>query len=93
MDAYVVGKAAIKHELTEAITDIHLSRLSFDLWTAPNYMSIPGVYGHWISPAGQRMNKLLAFRRVFGKHAGENQAQIVYKGQRCQYVNLTESQG
>jgi hypothetical protein len=74
MDEYVDRKAAIKDELAEAISDIHLS---FDLWTAPNYISILGVYGHWIGPSGQRMNKLLAFRRVFGKHAGENQAQIV----------------
>lgn len=73
-DEYVDRKAALKDELAEAISDIHLS---FDLWTAPNYMSILGVYGHWISPSGQRVNKLLAFRRVFGKHAGENQAQIV----------------
>ncbi|KAM0708841.1 hypothetical protein Q7P35_005494 [Cladosporium inversicolor] len=37
IDEYVDRKAALKDELAEAISDIHLS---FDLWTAPNYMSI-----------------------------------------------------
>lgn len=40
MDKYVDRRAALKDELSEAISDIHLS---FDLWTAPNYMSILGV--------------------------------------------------
>lgn len=43
----------------------------------PNYTAILSIYGHWIGPSGQRTNKLLAFRQVLGKNAGENQAQIV----------------
>ena len=74
MDEYLCQKEALKNELAQAVSNIHLS---FDLWTAPNCMAIMSIYGHWISPSGQRMNKLLAFRRVAGKHAGENQAQVV----------------
>lgn len=74
MDEYVAQKAVLKNELAQALSDVHLS---FDLWTAPNYIAILSIYGHWISPSGQRINKLLAFRQVLGKHAGENQAQIV----------------
>ena len=74
MDEYVCQKEALKSELAQAISDIHLS---FDLWTAPNCIAIISIYGHWISPSGRRLNKLLAFRRVAGKHSGENQAQIV----------------
>lgn len=74
MDEYVCQKEALKSELARAISDIHLS---FDLWTAPNCIAIISIYGHWISPSGRRLNKLLAFRRVAGKHSGENQAQIV----------------
>jgi len=74
MEEYLAQREILKEELAQAISSIHLS---FDLWTAPNYIAILSIYGHWISPSGQRMNKLLAFRRVFGKHAGENQAQIV----------------
>jgi hypothetical protein len=74
MDEYLCQKEALKSELAQAISDIHLS---FDLWTAPNCVAIMSIYGHWITPTGRRMNKLLAFRRVAGKHAGENQAQIV----------------
>ena len=74
MDEYICQKEALKCELAQAISDIHLS---FDLWTAPNCIAIMSVYGHWISPSGRRLNKLLAFRRVAGKHSGGNQAQIV----------------
>ncbi|GAB7336563.1 hypothetical protein MBLNU13_g09833t2 [Cladosporium sp. NU13] len=74
MDEYICQKEALKSELAQAISDIHLS---FDLWTAPNSIAIISIYGHWISPSGRRLNKLLAFRRVAGKHSGENQAQIV----------------
>lgn len=74
MDEYVAQKMALKDELAQAISDIHLS---FDLWKSPNYIAILSIYGHWIGPSGQRTNKLLAFRQVLGKHAGENQAQIV----------------
>ncbi|KAF4546931.1 Hypothetical protein D9617_95g039960 [Elsinoe fawcettii] len=74
MDEYVAQKAVLKDELAQAISDIHLS---FDLWTSPNYIAILSIYGHWISPSGLRTNKLLAFRRVLGRYAGENQAQIV----------------
>lgn len=74
MDEYVTQKAVLKNELAQAISDVHLS---FDLWTAPNYIAILSIYGHWISASGQWIDKLLAFRQVLGKHAGENQAQIV----------------
>jgi hypothetical protein len=74
MGEYLCQKEAVKNELAQAVSNMHRS---FDLWTMPNCMAIMSRHGYWISPSGQRMNKLLAFRRVAGKHTGEDQAQIV----------------
>lgn len=74
MDEYAEQKEGVKAELRLAKSDIHLS---FDMWTAPNGIAILSVFGHWISPSGTRQNKLLAFRRVYSKHTGEHQGEIV----------------
>lgn len=36
MDEYVTQKAVLKNELAQALSDVYLS---FDLWTAPNYIT------------------------------------------------------
>lgn len=61
-------------ELSRAISN---TNLPFDVWMAPNHLAILSTYVHWFSSSGKRIIKPLAFRRVVGKHAGENQAQIV----------------
>jgi hypothetical protein len=74
MDEYADHKERLKDELRHARSDIHLS---FDMWTAPNGIAILSIYGHWIGPSGARQSKLLAFRRVFSKHTGEHQGEII----------------
>jgi hypothetical protein len=76
MTEYNEQRQVLKAELGEAVSAIHLS---FDLWTAPNYLAILSIFGHWIDAHGQRHNKLLAFRRVIGKHGGQQQAEVVLK--------------
>ena len=74
LDEYAEHKKRVQHEIGLAQSDIHLS---FDMWTAPNGTAILSIYGHWISPAGKRINKLLAFRRVYNKHTGEHQGEMI----------------
>ena len=63
-------------ELEAAISHIHLS---FDIWTSPNGYSIISIFSHYINASGQRRRRLLAFRRIFGAHTGDNIAQALLK--------------
>lgn len=61
----------IKAELRDALTTIHLS---FDLWTSPNRFAIVAVFAHFIDRGARQQSRLLALRRQFGTHSGENLA-------------------
>lgn len=74
MDEYAEHKKRVQHEIGLTRSGVHLS---FDMWTAPNDTAILSIYGHWINPEGTRMNKLLAFRRVYNKHTGEHQGELI----------------
>jgi hypothetical protein len=61
----------IKAELRNALTAVHIS---FDLWTSPNRFAIMAVFAHFIDQLGHQQSRLLALRRQFGAHSGENLA-------------------
>ncbi|KAK7583457.1 hypothetical protein V3481_012745 [Fusarium oxysporum f. sp. vasinfectum] len=61
----------IKAELRNALTAVHVS---FDLWTSPNRFAIIAVFAHFIDQLGHQQSRLLALRRQFGAHSGENLA-------------------
>ena len=63
-------------ELAAAISNIHLS---FDIWTSPNRYSIISIFANFINEEGQRRRQLLAFRRIYGSHDGDNIASILYE--------------
>ncbi|KAJ0131793.1 Poly [ADP-ribose] polymerase 2, partial [Fusarium oxysporum f. sp. albedinis] len=61
----------IKAELRNALTAVHIS---LDLWTSPNRFAIMAVFAHFIDQLGHQQSRLLALRRQFGAHSGENLA-------------------
>ena len=65
----------VRAELGTALTKIHLS---FDLWTSPNRLSIMAVFAHFIDKVGCQQSRLLALRRQFGTHSGENLAHTLF---------------
>ncbi|KAJ0126955.1 Uncharacterized protein HZ326_29941 [Fusarium oxysporum f. sp. albedinis] len=67
-------EAAVKEELDEAVTQIHIS---FALWTSPNRLAFISIFGHFIDRSNLYQSRLLAFRRQIGSHAGENIAYTV----------------
>ncbi|KAH7471327.1 hypothetical protein FOMA001_g12965 [Fusarium oxysporum f. sp. matthiolae] len=73
-DILSLKKAAVKEELDEAVTQIHIS---FDLWTSPNRLAFISIFGHFIDRSNSHQSRLLAFRRQIGSHAGENIAYTV----------------
>jgi hypothetical protein len=73
-DILSLKKAAVKEELNEAVTQIHIS---FDLWTSPNRLGFISIFGHFIDRSNLYQSRLLAFRRQIGSHAGENIAYTV----------------
>ncbi|KAF5701032.1 hypothetical protein FMUND_14071 [Fusarium mundagurra] len=73
-DILVSKKAAIKEELDNAVTQIHLS---FDLWTSPNRLAFISIFGHFIDRRHSYQSRLLAFKRQIGSHAGENIAYTI----------------
>ncbi|CVL09149.1 uncharacterized protein FMAN_15429 [Fusarium mangiferae] len=68
-DVLVSKRAAVKEELNNAVTQIHLS---FDLWTSPNRLAFISIFGHYIDRRHLYQSRLLAFKRQIGSHAGEN---------------------
>ncbi|KAG6989179.1 putative AC9 transposase [Fusarium oxysporum f. sp. conglutinans] len=73
-DILSLKKAAVREELDEAVTQIHIS---FDLWTSPNRLAFISIFGHFIDRSNSHQSRLLAFRRQIGSHAGENIAYTV----------------
>ncbi|RKK17352.1 hypothetical protein BFJ67_g17708 [Fusarium oxysporum f. sp. cepae] len=73
-DILSLKRAAVKEELDEAVTQIHIS---FDLWTSPNRLAFISIFGHFIDRSNLYQSRLLAFRRQIRSHAGENIAYTV----------------
>jgi hypothetical protein len=71
---YEERKTVLKAELQASISKIHIS---FDIWTAGNWIGIISVWAYWIDDAGNRQRRLLAFRRIYRSHSGDNQAAIL----------------
>jgi hypothetical protein len=71
---YEERKEVLKVELQQSISKIHIS---FDIWTAGNWIGIISVWAYWIDDAGERQRRLLAFRRIYRSHTGDNQASII----------------
>ena len=71
---YEERKAVLKAELQASISKIHIS---FDIWTAGNWIGVISIWGYWIDDAGSRQRRLLAFRRIYRSHSGDNQAAII----------------
>jgi hypothetical protein len=74
MDEYSEYKDNLKKELTRSLTKIHLS---FDIWTAGSWIGVISIWAYWIDRRGERQRRLLAFRRIYRSHDGDNQAEIV----------------
>lgn len=68
-------KVVIYAELSSAMSKLHIS---FDLWTSPNRLSIMAVFAHFIDKSGMQQSRLLALRRQFGPHSGENLADTLF---------------
>jgi hypothetical protein len=73
-DILVSKKAAVKEELNNTVTQIHLS---FDLWTSPNRLAFISIFGHFIDRRHLYQSRLLALKRQIGSHAGENIAYTI----------------
>ncbi|PNP51735.1 hypothetical protein FNYG_15879 [Fusarium nygamai] len=73
-DILVSKKAAVKEELNNTVTQIHLS---FDLWTSPNRLAFISIFSHFIDRRHSYQSRLLAFKRQIGSHAGENIAYTI----------------
>lgn len=67
-------KKRVQTHLSSALSRVHFS---FDIWTSPNSHSIIAVFGHFIDSSGKKQRRLLAFRRMAGKHTGENIAAML----------------
>jgi hypothetical protein len=81
-------KIILKTELQESVSKIHIS---FDVWTAGNWIGIISIWGYWVNSAGQRQRRLLAFRRIYRSHSGDNQAAIILEV--LQEYNITSNTG
>ncbi|KAJ6436869.1 MHYT domain signaling protein [Purpureocillium lavendulum] len=72
---YEAKKGTISRQLEEAVTRISFS---FDMWTSPNRYAFLGLHAHYLDASYQVQSRLLALRRVWGCHSGDNQATTVY---------------
>jgi hypothetical protein len=66
------------------ITDIQLGaesaiNVSFDLWTSSNSLAFMAVVIHYIDKSYKVRTRLIAMRRLYGGHSGENQAELLMK--------------
>jgi hypothetical protein len=62
-------KELLKHELARSPYKKHLT---FDLWTSPNQYALLGITVHFVDHSQQLQFRLLALKRIFGSHGGEN---------------------
>ena len=72
---YEEEKGRIKREIREdSLSNIHIS---FDLWTSTNQMAMMAIVAHYTNQSFQVQTRLLALRRLYGTHSGENQAKLI----------------
>ncbi|KAK4170578.1 hypothetical protein QBC36DRAFT_201105, partial [Triangularia setosa] len=62
-------KELLKDELARSPYKKHLT---FDLWTSPNQYALLGITVHFVDQSQQLQFRLLALKRIFGSHGGEN---------------------
>jgi hypothetical protein len=62
MEAYENQKKQLAEELSFSRSKIHIS---FDIWTAGNWVGFLSVWAYWIDSSGDRQRRLLSFRRGF----------------------------
>ena len=62
-------KELLKNELARSPYKKHLT---FDLWTSPNQYALLGITVHFVDHSQQLQFRLLALKRIFGSHRGEN---------------------
>jgi hypothetical protein len=62
-------KELLKNELASSPYKKHLT---FDLWTSPNQYALLGITVHFVDHSQQLQFRLLALKRIFGSHGGEN---------------------
>lgn len=72
---FEVKKGAISSQLEKAVTRVSFS---FDMWTSPNRYAFLGLHAHYLDASYQVQSRLLALRRVWGSHSGDNQAAAIY---------------
>lgn len=72
-------KTRQKELVTALQTSKSMVHFSFDLWTSPNYQSILGIVGHYLSARGKNITILLGLRRLMGAHLGANMAEQVIR--------------
>jgi hypothetical protein len=74
MEEFEERKKCLAAELSFSRSRIHIS---FDIWTAGNFVGFMSILAYWIDASGQRQRRLLAFKRVYGSHSGENQSEVL----------------
>ena len=62
-------KELLRAELARSPYKKHLT---FDLWTSPNQYALLGITVHFVDQSQQLQFRLLALKRIFGSHGGEN---------------------
>ena len=86
MEDLAEKKAVIKRLIRDHSKS--LFHLSFDLWTSPNAKSLLGVILHYMDDSYTNQTRLIALRRLPGRHKGENIGQIL-----CQITEEYELTG
>jgi hypothetical protein len=71
---YDKQKKSLAAELSFTLSRIHIT---FDIWTAGNFVGFISIWAYWIDKSGVRQRRLLAFRRIYGSHSGENQSEVL----------------
>jgi hypothetical protein len=71
---YDEQKKSLAAELSFTLSRIHIT---FDIWTAGNFVGFISIWAYWIDKSGVRQRRLLAFRRIYGSHSGENQSEVL----------------
>ena len=66
---YKWKKDELRKALKESLSKVHLS---FDIWTAGNWIGVISIWAYWVDSAGKRQRRLLAFRRIYRSHSGES---------------------
>ena len=68
------GKQRLRHMLTSAIPDIHIT---CDMWSSPNNLGNLAIIAHFTSEKLHLETVTLALREIQGEHSGLNQADVV----------------